>query len=135
MAVTTLTVATATLAGTALSSSTSWREVTTAGTIVIDTTDFDKLLIVATNAASAESVAVDIESNSEYSSEGIGDYALTIPTGGAAIGGISASWEIIQVRDSARFKSSSGTLIFTITAGGFPSAGTMYWGALVTRST
>ena len=116
----------ATLTGTAISGTTDLRASTTAGTVVIDTDRFDNLILLGAQDNSTATVAITIESDSDYSAQGQGDATWTIGTAAGAIMGVSAAISICTPLETARFKSSGGTLILTIPA--LP-AGSLYIGA------
>jgi hypothetical protein len=88
----------------------------------MDVEDFSKLVIRLANISSTASIAFTLESNSDYSSQGIGDGTVTVATAGeGAISGVSAKTVVVGGLESARYKSSSGTLIITV-----PTAATGY---------
>jgi hypothetical protein len=122
MATATVTTAVASAGGGAVASATVARTFNTAGTIVMDVEDFSKLVIRLANISSTASIAFTLESNSDYSSQGIGDGTVTVATAGeGAISGVSAKTVVVGGLESARYKSSSGTLIITV-----PTAATGY---------
>jgi len=127
MATVTVTAAFATLSGLRLTSSTHLRSSTTAGTVVIDTDRFDNLILLGAHTNSSAGYTLTLESDSDFSAQGIGDASWAIATANASIMGLSAEVNICTPVDSARFKSSGGTLIITIPTVG---AGTIYIAAL-----
>jgi hypothetical protein len=85
----------------------------TAETCTISVTDMSRLFVRATNVSTTASVIVTIETSEDpMIAAGIGDTTFTLATEQTQY--IGASW------DSARFKSTSGTLVFTV-----PTAGTV----------
>lgn len=118
MAATILTVSTATLSGTRLSTSSNLKAVTTAGTVTIAIDDFSKTIIRVSSTSTTASVALSIGVGTEYSSLGIGAKTVTLATANASIGGLTASTTLIGGTDfeSTRFKTSGGTVIITVPA-------------------
>lgn len=113
MSITTLGVYTADADGVALVTGTSTGDniqtITTDGTVIITTDDFSHLSVRAVNTSSTKSIILTVESDEEYSQGPAGDQTVTITTEGTVVFG---------PLESARYKTSSGTLVITIPSTG-----------------
>ena len=118
MAVTTVATNLATLTGARGTSSTHIRTITTAGTIVIDTDNFEKFAVRITSTSTTAAVALTLGVGTEYSDIGLSNATVTLATANAAVGGLTASTTVIGGIgfEASRFKTSGGTIVITVPA-------------------
>jgi|GEM_PF-3940283 len=84
---------------------------TTAGTITMTVTDMSRTFLRLQNDSTTASCALTLSASADpMVAEGIGSLTVTLTT--AQTQYIGASW------DSARFKGTAGTIVFTVPAGG-----------------
>ena len=105
MAATTLTAVT--VVGTGIAENPS--HVLTAGTVTITVTDLTRTFVRLENISSTLSTVVTLSAGADpHLASGIGSTTFTLPT--------ATSWYVGSSWDSSRFKSTSGTIVFTFAA-------------------